>query len=304
MNYNPYYADLARTILALLGFGSKVNREGQFILRGDLEPDISRQLQSMLLALNEKSDLVRLVRTAKEFASRHRVSPANFDYLVEFAAARAQLTEQEVIEVLNRLGIQYSIPWQSVQEDSYVIDGNTVRRLGGSSVRARHLAKELSVDVWLGGETSLDESSELRAALVEFLKEIDFSLSSESPPEFGSLFQSFRFIGKIGNYSKSLIANLKTAFGATAQSQKVANLVQLSTILEKHAHIVLRFDTVIAVKTTRNGQSYVTIAEITPHMDREIHADPTLLRDAEAMYSLLTDVRPQSSSRVIGAPPE
>jgi hypothetical protein len=150
--------------------------------------------------------------------------------------------------------------------------------------------RTINVGVWLGGLTSDDEPARLQLALNEFLGDLDVELLEASPPQFGSLFQTFRFVGRMGDYTRRLMANLNTAFGTAAQSQKFDNVEKLSKILKAHSHVVLHIDNVFAAKITRNRQTYVCIRELPPHLAHQIAAQPALLlKDAEALYTILTE---------------
>jgi serine/threonine protein kinase len=151
--------------------------------------------------------------------------------------------------------------------------------------------REFSVDVWLSEGVEQGQEWAIQEALIELLNDVDWVPLPSEDPQIGSFFQNLRFLGKVGDYSKRVIANLQTAFAATTTNQKIDSIGKLSKILGKNNHAVLRVENVIAVKTTRRRETFVVVMEIPPALEKRLNEDPGLIRDADTLYTLLTEHR-------------
>lgn len=169
-------------------------------------------------------------------------------------------------------------------------DGNTVRRLKGTSLTTKiRGAKQTILSIYLGPENpSVSDVQEAIHSIMEWLEDLDVTENViAGPSEFGSFFTSFTFVLKVGSYARTLVANLKTAFGAAAQSEKLRSVERLSQIVSKFSHAAIRIDNHIAVKVTRNRQTYVIIEEINPALDEELAKNPSLLKMPDLLYDTI-----------------
>lgn len=142
------------------------------------------------------------------------------------------------------------------------IDGNTVRKLGTRNIRrfAPPSQERFLLEFWTDDYLTKEEEAELREA-VEALIRDSFKLEQVREPMRGSFYQAFQLAG-VRKYFSTLLANLRSAFGATVTNQNAEVVLKLSKIVEKHQNVVVRVDDIVAIKFTRNKQSYVLIEVI------------------------------------------
>jgi hypothetical protein len=266
------YQDLARTITRLIGNATD-----------DLW-EVTAEVRS----------LPELLAYLSELKARQRsVNPDTAAYLVHFATVRSQLEQSEMEQVLRLYGISLATQEELATQDLFSLDGNVIRKLSGSSLQLKTDFKdELPVVIWLSEGVPPGRESMVEEALTEFLSRLDITPISADKPRIGSFSQAFKFAIKAGQkYSKRLIANLHTAFGATADGQKVDLHLKLSTILSQSSHSVLSVGDVLAVKTTIDGETYVAIAEISPAVKAKLASDPSLLANPKELYWLIKERR-------------
>jgi hypothetical protein len=177
------------------------------------------------------------------------------------------------------------------------IDGNTVQKLGTRNIRRLALPSQerFLLEFWTDDYLSKEEEAELRES-VEALIRDSFKLEQVQEPMRGSFYQAFQLAG-VRKYFSTLLANLRSAFGVTVTNQNAEVVLKLSKIVEKHQNVVVRVDDIVAIKFTRNKQSYVLIEVIPPHLKEALALDPSLVSNPARIYDLF-----QSPENVVSLP--
>lgn len=165
-------------------------------------------------------------------------------------------------------------------------DGNTVRKHGTRNIWrfTRPSEEEFILEFWTDDHFSKEEETELREA-VEALIRDSFKLEQVQEPVRGSFYQAFKLAG-IRMYFSTLLANLRSAFGVTVTNQNAEIVLKLSKIVAKHQNVVVRVDDIVAIKFTRNKQSYVLIEIIPPHLKEALALNPSLVSNPAKIYDL------------------
>jgi hypothetical protein len=224
---------------------------------------------------------------------------------LRYLASKAGLDAEEIKSVLSELDtVSYAVT------ESNQFDGNTVKKAGSRRGHLRKIERKVPVQIWLSGEVSREEEERLRSCISDLLIDADIELVDYDPPVRGSFFQALKFFGSFGDkYFKSLLSNLKSAFASTATRSQVEAVRELSEILQKHDDVVIRVDSLIAIKVSRakvtaliesakdtilpqylnqsEDKSVTLITVITPQMEEYLSRNPSCFGQPEALLLLM-----------------
>lgn len=206
--------------------------------------------------------------------------------LIRFASKF--LRGRERMEMLRLIQKMPLADWEAkiVTGETYSIDGSTVRKHGTQNLKRRTppLPESVVFEFWTDDCLTPNEEVELREA-VELLLEGAFKIENIQEPVRGSFYQLFKIRG-LRKYLSSVFANLQSAFSAAVTNQNAEAILKFSKIIEKHENIVVHAEDIIAIKFTRDRQSYVLIERVPPHLKEALARDQTLRTNPSKIYDL------------------
>jgi hypothetical protein len=241
---------------------------------------------AVLLTLLQRRSRLR-PQFDKGLAAASLRSPRQWAYY----ARKTGLASHEVESLETTVQNAYAMSLEQVEalNVQISIDGNTVRTIGGRSrVHKATQGPTIPVEIWLSDTVSEVEALQLQAALTDVLIEADLEFVDSHEPIHGSYYQLLKYVGSLAtDYGRTLVANLKSAFGQTALNAELESVGRLSEIVAKHDNVCIRIGNIVAVKVTRQTEAHVIILELRPALAAALAAEPALVRNPDRLYDLL-----------------
>lgn len=179
----------------------------------------------------------------------------------------------------------------------YELDGPVARKRGGSNQGWRKQEdriasapveeeRDSSLEVWIAGDVDGQERQFIMGGLCALLYEEGARWVGEEPPIFGSVYQKIklRLLALIPE-KDALAKVLRPVFFPDPDAKEQSEIsVMLIEALAKHDNVVIKNDSFIAIKITREGETFVVCDKIPLSLQDELKNNPGLVKDHYKMY--------------------